>query len=183
MTQTITVAELAERVRDDGRIRLIDVRSPGEYAAGHVPGAINIPLEQVESRLDDLGQGPIAVLCQSGRRAGVACNLLDPHGHDLLLVRGGTKAWSEADLPLVASSSSRWSLERQVRLIAGLLVLTGSVLAATVSPGWIFLSAFVGAGLTFAGLTDICGMGLLLAKMPWNRAKTKRSGCPAGAKS
>jgi rhodanese-related sulfurtransferase len=183
MTQSITVSDLVDRINDDDRLRIIDVRSPGEYASGHIPGAINIPLEQVETRLDDLGSGPIALLCQSGRRAEMACQLLDPHGRDLLLVGGGTKAWADSGMPLVASSSSRWSLERQVRLIAGLLVLLGSALAAFVGPGWIFLPAFVGAGLTFAGLTDICGMGLLLAKMPWNRAKTNQPGCPAEAKS
>jgi len=77
----------------------------------------------------------------------------------------------KAGLPLASSIKTRWSLERQVRLIAGLLVVLGAVLALTVSPFWVYLSGFVGLGLTFAGLTDICAMGILLAKMPWNGVK------------
>lgn len=171
MSQTITVRELARRVESDPELQLIDVRSPGEYAAGHVPRALNIPLEQVETRLEDLGSGPIAVLCQSGRRAGMACELLRAHHDNLLLVEGGTSAWMESGLPLAASAASRWSLERQVRLIAGLLILTGTLLSLFVSQAWIGLAIFVGAGLTFAGLTNICGMAAILALLPWNRPK------------
>jgi hypothetical protein len=76
--------------------------------------------------------------------------------------------------PTVATSKVRWSLERQVRLGAGLLILTGAALAALLHPYWILLSGFAGLGLTFAGLTDFCPMGLLLAKMPWNRAARQR---------
>lgn len=150
-------------------IQLVDVRSPGEYAAAHVPLATNISLEQLESRLDDISRGPVAVLCQSGRRAGLACEVLKHHRDDLYLVEGGTQSWIDAGFPVVSSTATRWSLERQVRLIAGLLVLAGAALSLTVSPAWAFLALFVGAGLTFAGLTNVCGMALLLAKLPWNR--------------
>lgn len=168
MSKTINISELVERMESDPTLQMIDVRSPGEYAAGHVPGAINIPLEQVHERMGDLKPGHVAVLCQSGRRAGIACEYLSDLPQDVLLVEGGTKAWVEANKPVVSTTRTRWSLERQVRLIAGLMVLIGTVLAATIAPGWVFLAMFVGAGLTFAGLTDICGMGLLLAKLPWN---------------
>lgn len=171
MITKITAKELADQLERGSAIQLIDVRSAGEYAAGHVPGAMNVPLEQLESRLDDLQQGQVAVLCQSGRRAGIACDTLKDAHRDLLLVEGGTQAWIAEGKPVVRSSAAKWSLERQVRLVAGLMVLVGTVLAVAVHPGWIFLAMFVGAGLTFAGLTDICGMGLLLAKLPWNRAK------------
>lgn len=83
-------------------------------------------------------------------------------------VEGGTQAWNQAGLPVVRGKKAI-SLERQVRIAAGLLVVTGSVLGCFVSPHWIGLSAFVGAGLTFAGITDTCGMGMLLARMPWNQ--------------
>ena len=147
----------------------IDVRSASEYASGHIPGAMNIPLQQIEKRVADLSADrPIALICQMGQRAHVAATLLQPCRTELLVVEGGTKAWRNAGPPLVSSVTARWSLERQVRLIAGLLVLSGSVLAALVSPYWLIVPAFIGCGLSFAGATDICPMGLLLARLPWN---------------
>ncbi len=150
-------------------LQLVDVRSPGEYASGHVPQAINIPLEQLEARFADFTEGNVAILCQSGRRAGMACDILKDHHDGLLLVEGGTKAWMDEGFPTVASVTNKWSLERQVRLGAGVMVLAGTILATLGFHAWIYLSMFVGAGLTFAGLTNICGMALLLAKLPWNR--------------
>ena len=170
MNKTITVQDLATLQTSGQRIQLIDVRSSGEYASGHVPQAINIPLEQLEARFGDLNEGQVAVLCQGGTRAGMACDLLKDHHDGLLLVTGGTKAWIDAGLPIVSSVSNKWSLERQVRLAAGLLLLTGTILATIGMSSWIYLAMFVGAGLTFAGLTNICGMALLLAKLPWNQA-------------
>lgn len=169
MKSTITISELDQLIQTDPSLQLLDVRSPGEYASGHVPRAINIPLEQVESRIGDLGTSHVAILCQSGNRAGMACELLREHHSNLLLVEGGTEAWVNAGKPVTASTASRWSLERQVRLIAGLLVLLGTVLSLLVNPAWIYAAMFVGAGLTFAGLTNFCGMAFLLAKLPWNR--------------
>lgn len=169
MSNTISVGELARRIDGGEAIRVVDVRSAGEYASGHVPQATNIPLEQIEGRLDDLGRAPVAILCQSGNRAGMACEVLAAHRDDVLLVEGGTDAWVAAGLPLVSTTTSKWALERQVRLIAGLLVLAGTVLSVFVSPAWVYLAMFVGAGLTFAGLTNVCGMAFILARLPWNR--------------
>ncbi|MBS1719870.1 MAG: rhodanese-like domain-containing protein [Armatimonadetes bacterium] len=169
MNKTIDVQELRAMIQSQEPLQLIDVRSPGEFSAGHVPQAINIPLEQVEARLGDFTSGKVALLCQSGRRAGLACDVLQDHHQNLVVVEGGTKAWMDKGYPTVASNSTRWSLERQVRLGAGLLVLIGTVLALLASPAWIYLAMFVGAGLTFAGLTNICGMAMVLAKLPWNR--------------
>ncbi|MBS1724697.1 MAG: DUF2892 domain-containing protein [Armatimonadetes bacterium] len=174
MKQKISVTELSEGLRQGRQIKLVDVRSADEYASGHAAQAINVPLEQLEARLDDLGDQTIALLCQSGRRAEMACDVLDEHHHSLLIVEGGTQAWEREGKPMVRASSSRWSLERQVRLAAGLIVLTASALALTVDIKWLFLSAFVGAGLTIAGLTNFCGMGLLFSKLPWNQPR--RSG-------
>ncbi|HLO98974.1 MAG TPA: rhodanese-like domain-containing protein [Fimbriimonas sp.] len=170
MNKTISIQDLHDRLAAGEKIQLVDVRSPGEYAAGHVPQAINIPLEQVEARLGDLHGGQVAVLCQSGTRAGMACNILKSSHDGLLLVEGGTKAWIAGGFPVVRSSANTWSLERQVRLVAGLLVLIGTTLAVTVNLSWIGLAMFVGAGLTFAGLTDVCGMAHLLKLMPWKKA-------------
>lgn len=169
MKQTITVDQLSQLIDTDRTLQLIDVRSPGEYASGHVPRAMNIPLEQVDARLGDLSDSKVAILCQSGNRARAACDLLKEHHPELLLVEGGTQAWIQAGKPIVKGVSSRWSLERQVRLVAGLMILAGTILAVTVQPTWVYLAMFVGAGLTFAGATNQCGMAMLLGKLPWNQ--------------
>jgi rhodanese-related sulfurtransferase len=149
--------------------QLVDVRSGSEFASGHIPGAVNIPMHQIEARLDDLRPGiPIVLICQTGKRARMTAGLLEPCQRQISVLEGGTSAWIQAGLPVVTSVKNRWSLERQVRLGAGLLVLVGAVLAFTIDVNWLFLSAFVGLGLTFAGLTDICPMAEILAKMPWN---------------
>jgi rhodanese-related sulfurtransferase len=169
MNKTISVKDLHRMIKNREPLQLVDVRSPGEYDAGHVPQAINVPLEQLEARIGDLHEGRVAVLCQSGRRAGIACDLLSGRHDGLLIVEGGTQAWIEEGLPVVRTTSTRWSLERQVRLGAGVLVLLGTVMAALGQSAWLYLAMFVGAGLTFAGLTNVCGMAILLAKLPWNR--------------
>lgn len=152
----------------------VDVRSANEFASGHIPGAVNIPLEQIEARLDDLLPGvPIVLVCQAGKRARMAAGLIEPCRKDVTVLEGGTTAWSAAGLPLVASVKSRFSIERQVRLIAGLLVLLGVFLSLTVSHYWIYFAALIGAGLTFAGLTDICLMAGVLLRMPWNRPRNQ----------
>jgi len=168
LSLTVTVSEL--RNLPSPAALLVDVRSGAEFASGHIPGAVNIPLDQIEARLDDLGRSlPIILACQSGARARMAAGLLEPCHRQMSVLEGGTKAWIDAGLPVVASVRTRWSLERQVRMGAGLLVLTGAIFALTVNPGWLFLCGFVGLGLTFAGLTDICAMGIILEKMPWNK--------------
>jgi rhodanese-related sulfurtransferase len=165
MTPSITVSGILTLSTP---AQLIDVRSPSEFASGHIPGAVNIPMDQIESRLADLGPAPIILICQMGKRASMTASLLDPCQRQISVLDGGTNAWLQAGLPVVRTAKTRWSLERQVRLGAGLLVLVGVVLTLTVHPYWIGLSAFVGAGLTFAGLTDICPMAELLARLPWN---------------
>jgi len=164
----VTVSQL--RSRPATPVLLVDVRSGSEFASGHIPGAVNIPMDQIEARLDDLDRNlQIVLICQSGKRARMTAGLLEPCQRQIAVLEGGTKAWREAGLPLVASVRMRWSLERQVRLGAGLLVLTGAILALAVNPLWVFLCGFTGLGLTFAGLTDICGMAVILGKMPWNK--------------
>ena len=167
MSASITVTELHRHPPVGAQ--LVDVRSSSEFASGHIPGAVNIPMDQIEARLEDLRPGaPLVLVCQSGKRARITAGLLEPCQRPTVVLEGGTSAWIQAGLPIVSNVKTRWSLERQVRLGAGLLVLTGSVLALTVNPYWLFLSAFIGLGLTFAGLTDICPMAVILEKMPWN---------------
>lgn len=148
----------------------IDVRSTSEYATGHIPGSMNIPLEQIDMRVDDLaGDQPIVLICKAGTRARMAAERIGACGRDLVVLEGGTDGWVRAGYPVVASVAAHWSLERQVRLGAGVLVAISVVLSLLVNSSWIYLAGFVGPGLTFAGLTDMCPMGMVLAKMPWNR--------------
>ncbi len=181
---TITIDQLAEKVRGSARPRLLDVRSPAEFAEVHATGACLIPLDEL-SPASIAGpilnsQEPLYVLCQAGSRAAVACEKLAAIGvGNAVRVDGGTVAWENASLPVTRGAFKTISLERQVRIAAGALVLVGLSLAWLIHPAFAGLSAFVGAGLVFAGITNWCGMGMLMAKMPWNRCGTT----PAGASS
>ncbi len=171
---TITPKELYDKLRAGTAIELIDVRTPVEFREVHAVGARNVPLDTLtpEKLLTEPGSKgtPVYMICRSGGRAAQACERMVAAGFaDVVNVEGGTLAWVEAGLPIVRDHKVI-SLERQVRIAAGSLVLIGALLGFFVHPYWIALSAFVGAGLVFAGLTNTCGMGLLLAKMPWNRA-------------
>lgn len=169
--KTMSPKELHDLVQSGTEVELIDVRTPVEYREVHVSFARNVPLDQLEATQLSAGRSgtePLYVICRSGNRGKQACEKFFAAGYtNVVNVEGGTLAWDQAGLPVVRGQKAI-SLERQVRISAGLLVLLGSVLGAFVSPYWIGLSAFVGAGLTFAGVTDTCGMGMLLARMPWN---------------
>jgi rhodanese-related sulfurtransferase len=168
-TVDVTVWKTAGRIG-----QLVDVRSATEFATAHLPGAMNIPLEQIELRIADLNaSGPVVLVCQAGTRAHMAADLLAGSEKELLVLEGGTDAWIKAGYPVVRNTAARWALERQVRLIAGLLVAIGVFLGVAISPWWLILPAFVGCGLTFAGLSGLCLMGEALARLPWNR--TRRS--------
>lgn len=173
-TQTITPQQLHELHEKGDKVELIDVRTPVEFREVHAEYARNIPLDAFDpqsilsDRNGSSGQ-PLYVICRSGSRAAKACEKLAASGCDNVVnVEGGTLAWDEAGLP-VKRGKKAVSLERQVRIAAGFLVLTGVVLGFAVHPGFFGLSGFVGAGLMFAGITDTCAMGMLIAKMPWNR--------------
>jgi rhodanese-related sulfurtransferase len=167
--ESVPACELKKILAERREPVLVDVRTASEYAAGHVPGAINIPIEQIEARLDDLSPGSqIVLVCQSGGRARLAAALLKSYRTDVTVLDGGTLAWMNAGFPVVVNTNTRWALERQVRLVAGVIVVVASVLAMAVSPHWGYLAGIVGLGLTFAGLTGICPMASLLCKMPWN---------------
>jgi len=164
----MTVEEVQRR---DRRFQLVDVRSPSEFAAGHIPGTMNVPMEQVQTRVADLDlTSQVVLVCKSGTRANIARGLLASKVPNLSVLEGGTDAWAKEGLPLVQSQKTRWSLERQVRLGAGVLILASLGLAFGVNLAWLGLTAFVGVGLTFAGATDICLMGIGLARMPWNKS-------------
>ncbi|MCX6936232.1 MAG: rhodanese-like domain-containing protein [Verrucomicrobia bacterium] len=168
----------AEARRVKGEIlHFVDVRSPGEYAAVHATGAKLYPLDnlqpsEIAKELGVSASAPLVILCAGGNRAKKAAEKFITAGiPHCLVVDGGTRAWETAGLPVVRGKGMI-SIERQVRIGAGAFVLTGVLLGSWLDPMWFFLSGLVGAGLIFAGITDWCGMGLLLAKMPWNQSKT-----------
>lgn len=167
----ISVSELAAGFQGQA-MQCVDVRSATEFSAGHIPGASNIPLNEVEARLEDIPKDrPLVLICKGGARARIAADILAPCRKDLRVLDGGTDAWVKSGLPIVVSRKTRWSLERQVRFAAGVIVVCGTMAAAGIGRGWLIIPGFVGLGLTFAGLTDFCPMGTLLTAMPWNRAK------------
>ncbi len=173
MIATITPTRLSEILGASPSAEVIDVRTPMEFRQVHATMARSVPIDQLDAAAiarSHAGSGaPVYLLCKSGARARQAADRLAAVGmNNAVVVDGGTDAWVAAGLPVVRGKKSV-SLERQVRMAAGSLVLAGSVLALTVHPAFAGVSAFVGAGLVFAGVTDWCGMGLLLAKMPWNR--------------
>ncbi|WP_193211090.1 rhodanese-like domain-containing protein [Luteolibacter marinus] len=157
--------------RAAGTVQLIDVRTPAEHGEIHIEEATLMPLDRLDpAKVRDGSSDRTCVLvCRSGKRAEQARQKLAAAGcENLAVLDGGVTAWEQAGLP-VERGAAVMPLERQVRIAAGLLVLTGVTLGFAVHPGFFGLSAFVGAGLVFAGITDWCGMGLLLARMPWNQ--------------
>ena len=177
---TISPKQLAEVVQHGRQVELIDVRTPVEFREVHVTFARNVPLDRLDPGQVTSGRkaegDPLYVICRSGSRGKQACEKIQAAGfQNVVNVEGGTLAWAEAGLPVVRGKKTM-SLERQVRIAAGALVFLGAVLGAFVHPYWIGLSAFVGAGLVFAGITDTCGMGMLIARMPWNQVRETASG-------
>lgn len=175
---TISPQRLLEVLRSGQEVDLIDVRTPAEFQEVHISYACNLPLDQLDPAQLALrrrgAEEPLYFVCRSGNRSKQACEKLLRAGHlNVVNVEGGTAAWDEAGLPVVRGRAVM-SLERQVRIAAGLMVVAGTALGFFVHPYWLGLAAFVGAGLTFAGVTDTCGMGLILAKMPWNQVKSTK---------
>ena len=185
MTSSVfTPQELAELCKQGKKIDLIDVRTPVEFREVHVESARNVPLDSLDpaavmqARNGSKGE-PLYGVCRSGSRGKQACEKFLAAGFtNVANVEGGTLACIECGLPVVRGKKAI-ALERQVRIAAGSLVLLGAVLGWLVHPIFIGLSAFVGAGLVFSGVTDTCGMGLLLARMPWNHIKEPSRPCCA----
>jgi glyoxylase-like metal-dependent hydrolase (beta-lactamase superfamily II) len=159
-----------QALRAEGRAGMIlDVRSPLEFESERIEGAVNVPLDGLEAHLDDIPeQSEVVVVCRTGVRATIAAETLARAGRRPRVLEGGIQAWRRAGLPL-REGRKRLPVDRQVQLVAGLMVLAGVGLGAFVSPWFLAIAAFFGAGLTFAGATGTCGLALLLFKMPWNR--------------
>lgn len=169
--KTISPVELQKILAAPNSATVLDVRTPVEFAEVHVPQAKNIPLDELSAASLSVDKDqPVYLLCRSGQRALKAAEKLTRENFSqCIVVEGGTLAWIDAHLPVTRGVTKVINLERQVRIVAGGLVFTGFLLGWFVSHWFFILSGFVGAGLVFAGITDFCGMGLLLAKLPWNR--------------
>jgi rhodanese-related sulfurtransferase len=168
-----------QQVRGSGNAPLIDVRTPAEFESIHAEGARNLPLDRLSAdavcEVAGTRDGKIYIICHSGMRATKACEQLRDAGiENVVCIEGGTQAWEKAGLPVVRGKRKVIAIIRQVQICAGSLILIGVIAAAvTGNPWWTLLSGFVGAGLVFAGVTDTCGMAMLLAKMPWNQSNAE----------
>lgn len=172
-TPTLAPAELRAGTADSTLV--VDVRAPGEYAAGHVPGAVNVPADHLDELLPDLRAAAerrrLVVVCKAGRRSAAACAKLADAGIEAVGLAGGTQAWSAEGLPVdTAPRQGRavWAMDRQVRFTAGSLVLLGLALGRR-APKARLVSAGVASGLVYSGVTDTCGMAPLLGRLPFNR--------------
>ena len=177
---TIALKDVRELLGRSVRLNLIDVRTPAEFARVHAVGARLVPLDALDpdaiamqrKNLDE----PLYVICQSGARASKAWKRLKDAGiANIYCIEGGTDAWQKMGLPVERGESNVISLERQVRIVAGASVLLGVALTLAIHPAFTMLTAFIGVGLVFAGVTDYCGMAIVLGKMPWNRSPSKCS--------
>jgi rhodanese-related sulfurtransferase len=168
---TITPHKAREIAAENSAAILLDVRTPSEFTARRAIGARNVPLDILDTFAPSIPKNsPLLLLCEKGGRASLAATKLRGYGlEDVHVVEGGTELWAASGLPTEGDGRKVISIERQVRIGAGILVLTGVILGFLVHPAFFGLSAFIGAGLIFAGITDWCGMGLLLARAPWNR--------------
>jgi rhodanese-related sulfurtransferase len=153
------------------KVCFIDVRSEDEFKSGHVPGATCVPLDQIECGKAELPRDKLVILsCQSGKRSARAHELLKAKGYENLTeMEGGFSAWAAHGLP-VNRTRRAIPVIRQVMLVAGLLVLTGSILGLTLNSFFFAVPVFVGAGLIFAGATGWCGLAYILERMPWNHS-------------
>lgn len=170
MNATIPTVSPSDANASRSACLLLDVRTPAEFEEMHIEGAVLHPITELNpAKVTELMQGrSCIVVCKSGGRARKAAEALAAAGlQGVRILEGGMTAWKSCGLAAVEGKKTI-SLERQVRICAGALVFIGSCLAYFVSPFWIAVPAFIGAGLVFAGVTDSCGMGMVLARMPWN---------------
>lgn len=184
MTTTVRPADLTALRQEHPGTRLLDVRTPGEFAAAHIEGSYNVPLPDLAEHRAELAGStdPVVLICQSGMRASKAEEQLTAAGlNHIHVLDGGVNAWKAAGLPtLKAEGKAKWELERQVRLVAGGIV-AASIVASVWVPEARFVGGAVGAGLVFAAVTNTCAMGMALMKLPYNRSNTATCDMPTVA--
>jgi rhodanese-related sulfurtransferase len=173
----IAPAELAANAKD---VVLLDVRSPIEFQTEHIANSINVPLSDLDARCEEVPrQGQLVVICRSGKRAERGAYTLLGKGFQPKVLEGGLVAWRHAGLP-VKEGKKMLPIERQIQLIVGIGVLTGVLLGVFINPWFLIIPGFFGAGLTFAGLSGTCALGIMLGKAPWN--KLEISSVPANSR-
>ena len=172
MIKHISVHAVNEMLDTGGECQVIDVREFSEFNSERIQDAHLMPLSNFERHADEIDHSkPVYLMCRSGNRAKQAAEKLMRKGFtDVHVVDGGMVAWARADLPVIEGESKIWSLERQVRFGAGIIVMASVALGFLFTPYLFLLSGFVGAGLAFSAMTDTCGMGMVLAQMPWNKS-------------
>lgn len=171
MADVIDTAMLERLRRQDPDIRILDVRTGGEFETVHIPGSFNVPLDTLGEHVRDLADvsHPVVLLCQSGGRATQAHAKLSGAGKaNLHILEGGIAAWQAAGGDVVYGDTDRWAMDRQVRLVAGSFALA-AVAASAVIPGAKWIAGAVGAGLTYSAVSNTCAMAAVLAKLPYNR--------------
>ena len=168
----LSPAEVSARIRA-GKALLVDIREADEVARERIAGSVATPLSMFEAAHLDIRPGhDLVFMCRSGNRTGANCvRLADRIPGEAFVLDGGLDAWKASGLPTLTNAKAPLELMRQVQMTAGGLILVGAALGLLVHPGFWGLSAFVGAGLTFAGLSGFCGMARLLMLAPWNRVK------------
>ncbi len=166
----IEAFELNQKLNSQ-EVILLDVREAGEYASEHIPGSISMPLSGFNpSQVLQMGDRPLVLCCQSGMRSSQAAEKLRDYGlTNVIQLQGGLSSWKASDFKTQIDRSAPISLFRQVQIVAGSLVAIGTGLGVLISPWFLLLSGFVGCGLVFAGISNTCAMGMLLAKLPYNQ--------------
>lgn len=170
-TDVIKVADLQLMLSQEPSIRVLDVRTGGEFESVHIPGSYNVPLDTLAEHADDLAdvEHPVVLVCQTGGRATTAHGALRVAGKQQLhILEGGMQAWRTAGGDVIEGTSDRWAMDRQVRLTAGSMVIAG-VLASIFVPKAKWLSGGVASGLVYSALSNTCAMGTVLAKLPYNQ--------------
>lgn len=164
-------AQTLKQWLDKQSVTLIDVRETGEFAGERIPGATLVPLSQFDPRkIPQSDNTPLVLYCRSGQRSQIAAQKLQEAGFESVYqLSCGITAWKDAGYPTLKNQNAPISLFRQVQIVAGSLVFIGTLLGVLVSPWFLMLSGFVGAGLAFAGVTDTCMLGMLLTKLPYNQ--------------
>ena len=171
-TDTIDTAQLRQLMHEDPLIRVLDVRTGGEFDGLHIPGSFNVPLDTLGEHARDLAdvEHPVVLVCKSGARASQAHAKLTTAGKQRLhLLDGGMDAWESSGGDVVRRSTNKWALDRQVRFTAGTIALV-AILVSIVAPKAKWLAGGVAFGLSFSAATNTCAMGNVLSKLPYNQS-------------